>query len=140
MTLAEQVREIAERISYRNYLIDYARNTELNDEFLMVKLDYFMKDAERYSSIDEWLKKAASHIQQHKKQMREQSGKSVTLSTMHRAKGLEWDTVFIIDCCHGSIPISKAKLKSEIEEERRLFYVAVTRARESFMDIKGSKT
>ncbi|XBX09995.1 3'-5' exonuclease [Enterocloster clostridioformis] len=39
--------------------------------------------------------------------------------------------MFIIDCCHGSIPISKAKLKAEIEEERRLFYVAVTRARES---------
>lgn len=131
MTLAEQVRGIAERIGYRSYLIDYAKNTELNDEFLMVKLDYFMRDAEQYSSIDEWLKKAASHIQQHKKQMKEQSGKAVTLSTMHRAKGLEWDTVFIIDCCHGSTPISKAKLKAEIEEERRLFYVATTRARES---------
>lgn len=131
LSLAEQVRGIAERIGYRTYLNDYAKNTELNDEFLTAKLDYFINDAEQYASIDEWLKKAASHIQQHKKQMRERSGKAVTLSTMHRAKGLEWDTVFIIDCCHGSIPISKAKTKSEIEEERRLFYVAATRARES---------
>lgn len=131
MPLAEQVKGIAERIGYRTYLIDYARNTELNDEFLMMKLDYFIKDAEQHSSIGEWLKKAASHISQHKKQMRERSGKAVTLSTMHRAKGLEWDTVFIIDCCHGSAPISKAKSKAEIEEERRLFYVAATRAREA---------
>lgn len=131
MTLAEQVTGIAERIGYRSYLINYAKNTKMNDEFLIVKLDYFMNDAKQYTSIDEWLKKAANHIQQHKKQMLEQSGKAVTLSTMHRAKSLEWDTVFIIDCCHGSIPISKAKTKSEIEEERRLFYVAATRARES---------
>lgn len=127
----EQMKGIVDQIGYRSYLFDYAKATDQNDDFLMAKLDYFIEDAEQYASTDEWINSAYRHIQCHKKQMRDKSGKAVVLSTMHRAKGLEWDTVFIIDCCHGSIPISKAKLKAEIEEERRLFYVAVTRARES---------
>lgn len=55
----------------------------------------------------------------------------VTLMTMHSAKGLEFRTVFIAGCCAGVLPHSKSYEHAEIEEERRLFYVAVTRARES---------
>ncbi|MFN3866941.1 MAG: ATP-dependent helicase [Demequina sp.] len=54
----------------------------------------------------------------------------VTLTTMHAAKGLEWDAVFIIGCSEGLMPISLAETPEAIEEERRLLYVAVTRARE----------
>ncbi|MCF4006096.1 ATP-dependent DNA helicase UvrD2 [Corynebacterium uropygiale] len=56
---------------------------------------------------------------------------SVTLSTMHAAKGLEWDAVFLVGLSDSMLPISYAqKLGQEaIEEERRLFYVAITRAR-----------
>lgn len=57
MSLADQVKGIAERIGYRTHLIDYARNAELNDDFLTAKLDYFINDAKQYSSIDEWQKK-----------------------------------------------------------------------------------
>ena len=85
-------------------------------------------------------KKATYHIQQHRKQLRERSGKAITLSTMHCAKELGWDIVFFIDCCHGSIPISKAKTKADIEEERRLFYVAVTHAREALYLINYDKS
>jgi superfamily I DNA/RNA helicase len=54
----------------------------------------------------------------------------VTLSTIHSAKGLEWDAVFILALVDGSIPVSYALDDDEaIEEERRLLYVAVTRAR-----------
>jgi len=56
----------------------------------------------------------------------------VTLSTIHSAKGLEWNTVFIIHALDGFFPMSKAMDKSEnIEEERRLMYVAVTRSKEN---------
>ena len=48
---------------------------------------------------------------------------------MHGAKGLEFDTVFVIHGNEGCIPYKKAKLETEIEEERRLFYVAMTRAK-----------
>ncbi|MFM5903655.1 MAG: ATP-dependent helicase [Microbacteriaceae bacterium] len=54
---------------------------------------------------------------------------SVTLSTIHAAKGLEWDAVFIIGLTEGYLPISYARLETEIAEERRLLYVGVTRAR-----------
>ena len=49
--------------------------------------------------------------------------------TIHAAKGLEFDTVFIIQANEGQIPYKKAKEDQEIEEERRLFYVAMTRAK-----------
>ncbi|GAA1480061.1 ATP-dependent DNA helicase UvrD2 [Gordonia sinesedis] len=56
----------------------------------------------------------------------------VTLSSLHAAKGLEWDAVFLVGLTEGSLPISQAIKGShdEVEEERRLFYVGVTRARE----------
>jgi DNA helicase-2/ATP-dependent DNA helicase PcrA len=54
----------------------------------------------------------------------------LNLSTIHSAKGLEWDVVFIIHAADGNIPSDMAtKLPEEIEEERRLFYVALTRAK-----------
>ncbi len=54
----------------------------------------------------------------------------VTLTTMHAAKGLEWDAVFVIGCSEGLLPIKMAETPEAIEEERRLLYVAITRARE----------
>ena len=54
----------------------------------------------------------------------------VTLSTMHCSKGLEWKHVFIIDCVEGITPFEKAQTIAAVEEERRLFYVAMTRAKE----------
>ncbi len=55
----------------------------------------------------------------------------VVISTIHSAKGLEWHTVFVIHALEGIIPSSKAMFEDEIEEERRLFYVACTRAKEN---------
>ena len=55
--------------------------------------------------------------------------KGVRLMTFHSSKGLEFDIVYIIDVNEGSVPYKKAKGADEIEEERRMFYVAMTRAR-----------
>ncbi|HEX7352024.1 ATP-dependent DNA helicase UvrD2 [Brachybacterium sp.] len=54
----------------------------------------------------------------------------VTLASVHAAKGLEWPVVFVVGASDGLLPISMAKTPAEIEEERRLFYVALTRARD----------
>ena len=59
-----------------------------------------------------------------------QSTKGVCLSTMHKSKGLEWKYVFLMDCIKDVCPFVKAKTRDEVEEERRLFYVAATRAKE----------
>ncbi|MFE9242684.1 ATP-dependent DNA helicase UvrD2 [Nocardiopsis sp. NPDC006938] len=54
----------------------------------------------------------------------------VTIASLHAAKGLEWDAVFLVGLTEGMIPIIYAETDDEVEEERRLFYVGVTRARE----------
>ncbi|WP_333770766.1 ATP-dependent DNA helicase UvrD2 [Streptomyces sp. IBSBF 2435] len=53
----------------------------------------------------------------------------VTLASLHAAKGLEWDAVFVVGLTEGTLPITFAKTDEQVEEERRLLYVGVTRAR-----------
>ena len=60
---------------------------------------------------------------------KEEAGGRVKLMTLHASKGLEFDTVFVIEADEGSSPYKKAVTDEEIEEERRLFYVAMTRAK-----------
>ena len=60
-----------------------------------------------------------------------QQDDAVHIGTIHGSKGLEWATVFLIGCEEGLLPHSLAEGFSQIEEERRLFYVAITRAKTS---------
>jgi DNA helicase-2/ATP-dependent DNA helicase PcrA len=65
----------------------------------------------------------------------------VTLASLHAAKGLEWDTVFLAGCSDGFLPITMADTAEAIEEERRLMYVGMTRARRELrLSWSGART
>jgi DNA helicase-2/ATP-dependent DNA helicase PcrA len=65
----------------------------------------------------------------------------VTLASLHAAKGLEWDTVFLVGASDGLMPISMAEGPDAVEEERRLLYVGLTRARKQlFLSWSGART
>ena len=116
-------------VGYDEYLKQYADLRKLDKKELTDIWDNFHNEAKLYGSWNEW----GRHIMAYNKQL-QQANKNkdgIMLSTMHRSKGLEWDYVFIINCVNGTIPHTNAIEFEDIEEERRLFYVAMTRAKDS---------
>ena len=68
---------------------------------------------------------------------KQQCLEAVTLATLHSSKGLEFEVVFILDVNEGIMPYKKAVLEKDIEEERRLFYVGMTRAKLSLYSVQS---
>lgn len=127
-SLFMQIRTILNTTGYRSFLYDCAENAGSDPAILYDKLDFLLKESNKYQTVNEWKIAARSYVMAHRDKIRKQTENAVTLSTMHRAKGLEWDHVFILDCCKSLMP-GRASSVDELEEERRLFYVAMTRAK-----------
>jgi DNA helicase-2/ATP-dependent DNA helicase PcrA len=88
-----------------------------------------MKTLEEWKNyIEDYTKKL---VEQAKKQETKREG--IVISTLHAVKGLEYDKVYIMNVNEGSIPYKKAVLAEFLEEERRLFYVGMTRAKKELM-------
>ena len=113
---------------YNDYLKEYAKLRKLDVKELTVVWNNLLDEAKLYGSWDAWGRYIVAYNRQLQQANKSKDG--ITLSTMHRAKGLEWDYVFIINCVDGTIPHSNPMTPEEIEEERRLFYVAMTRAKD----------
>lgn len=118
-------------IGYEEYLREYAQYRSISAEDLIDILDELQESAKGYKSYTEWVDHIATYTQEMKRLMekRMQAKDAVTLATFHSAKGLEFDRVFLVDVNEDVIPYKKAVLDKDIEEERRLFYVGMTRAR-----------
>lgn len=129
---------IRKAIAYDDYIRDYAEYRGTRAEDLFDILDELQEEARAQESIEDWF----TYIQEYGEELKEQSKKSkqvrleeeeedaVILLTMHGAKGLEYDCVFIPDANEGVAPHGKAVLEEDLEEERRMFYVAMTRAKD----------
>lgn len=123
---------IRKGIGYDAYIEAYAGYRQMKpDEFYEI-LDGLMDSAAAFDTLDRW----KAHIAEYTRQLQEQSRRqretadTITLTTMHSAKGLEYPIVFVVDVNETVIPHHRAVEEEDIEEERRLFYVAVTRAKE----------
>ncbi len=127
----ERVRYIADTIGYRKFLYKYASEIDLIDSIFVSKLDFFVKDSCKYNDITSWYNAAYQHVIKHDSMIKKRAENAVFLGTMHRSKGLEWENVFLVDVNKTIVPFKKAVSDAEIEEERRLFYVGITRAKKS---------
>lgn len=122
---------IRKAIGYDGFLEEYADCRKMEKEGLLEIIDGLQEGSRSYASFEEWL----DHIERYKQEMKEQERRretkreAVTLATFHSSKGLEFDAVHIIDVNEGITPYKKAVLPADMEEERRMFYVAVTRTR-----------
>lgn len=120
-------------IGYDDFLVEYAEYRNINKEDLFDILDEIQSGAKGFATYEEWYE----HIREYTKQMKlmalskESDPNAVTLATLHSSKGLEFENVYIIDANEGIMPYKKAVLEKDIEEERRLFYVGMTRAKTS---------
>ncbi len=117
-------------IGYDDYIVEYAEYRNISKEDLFDVLDELQASAKGFKNYDAWelhMKECEEELHEMAKRKNENPN-AVTLATMHSAKGLEFKSVFIIDANEGIMPYKKALLDKDIEEERRLFYVGMTRA------------
>lgn len=126
------VNYIRRGIGYDDYIAEYADYRGLKKEELYEVADEILAGARGFQSFEEWFDHIREYTLQLEQMARQESAvkDSVVLSTLHSAKGLEFRQVFLVDVNEGLMPYKKAVLKQEIEEERRLFYVGMTRAKE----------
>lgn len=131
MTPYAAVNYIRHGIGYEEYLRTYALFRKLKIEDMHEILEELADSARGYQTFGEWFIHIAEYTEKLKEQARTQISekKGVVISTFHSIKGLEFDKVFLMDVNEGTIPYRKAVTESNIEEERRLFYVGMTRAR-----------
>ncbi len=119
-------------IGYESYLKEYADYRRIKAEELIEVLDELMESAKGYNTYSEWFMHIEAYGEALRKQIRDKNinKEGIELTTMHSSKGLEYKIVFIIDANEGVTPHNKAFLEEDMEEERRMFYVAMTRAKE----------
>ena len=128
---ATALRYIRNVVGYDEYIEEYCDMNGVESDDCYSILGDLENSAAEYNTFNDWF----VHMDEYKDELIEarkksnENDKGVRLMTFHSSKGLEFDIVYIIDVNEGSVPYKKAKGVDEIEEERRMFYVAMTRAR-----------
>ena len=122
---------IRKGMGYEEYLREYAQYRKIKPEELLEILDRVSESAKGMKTLEQWENYIEEYTERLNEQAKKQEGKreGVLVSTLHGVKGLEFQKVYILNVNEGSIPYKKAVLEEALEEERRLFYVGMTRAR-----------
>lgn len=122
---------IRKGIGYDDFCEEYADYRRMRVDDLYDVLEELQEGAKGFDTFEQWFE----HIDAYTKELemlyrsQEVPKDSVALSTLHSAKGLEYEHVYIVDVNEGVMPYKKAVLDQDLEEERRMFYVGMTRAK-----------
>ncbi len=129
---AAAVNYIRKAVGYDDYLREYAEYRRMKPEELLEVADQLQESASGFRTVDAWLAHMKKYGEQLRQQLRSREKRldCVSLMTMHSAKGLEFPIVYILDANERVTPHHKALLQADLEEERRMFYVAMTRAKD----------
>lgn len=136
MTPYSAIDYIYNSMGYRDFLSEYGEERNVNTKDWEEIVDELKEDASGFSTVKEWMEHIAEYGRQLEERKRRAGAGSVSeehgvaLMTMHGSKGLEFDVVFIPDVNEGIVPYQKSVESGHMEEERRLLYVAMTRARD----------
>lgn len=125
------IQYIRHSIGYDDYLKSYAMDRGIKSDDLLEVLDELMDKSHAYKTWEEWFRAMEQYAETLKIRSRQkfEASEGIRLLTMHGAKGLEYEVVYIPDANDGLMPHKKAATESDKEEERRMFYVAMTRAK-----------
>lgn len=128
MSLLSAINFIISDLGYHDYIKEYSTKFKISISELEEVLDEFKKAAEEFKNIKDFLE----HIENIEEELKESKNTGekedcITLSTVHGVKGMEFKNIFIINCAEETFP-HKNSIESHMEEERRLMYVAMTRA------------
>ncbi len=125
------IQYLRKHIGYDEFLEEYSKRRHLKLEDLQDVLAEIEERAKQYATFEEWFSYIEKHQEKERYQLQKhrQETNGILLATIHGVKGLEFEQVFVIGANEGVLPYKKAKLEEELEEERRLFYVAMTRAK-----------
>ena len=127
-------------MKYMDALKSYAEWHGIEEEDLHTICADLMDECRRFMSMEEWFAYAQKYENDMIEKIRSKKKEGVCLSTFHGAKGREWDTVFVVNADEEIAPYKKASEGSEMEEERRMFYVAETRAKNNLYVFGSGKT
>lgn len=133
MTPYAAVNYIRYGMQYEEYLKEYAKSRRMKPEELTDLIDEIQQCAKPFHTYEEWfdhLRAYKEALEERKKNGSQKKEDAITLATLHSSKGLEFTEVFLVDVNEGVIPHRKASVEADLEEERRLFYVGMTRAKE----------
>ena len=125
----ESVLFIRKEIGYEKYLEDFAKKKNKDFTEWWESLEEITAMSEGYPDLDAFFRFVTEFNRRALERRKPEEEKGIRFMTYHSAKGLEFDEVFLPDCIEGIIPDGRAKKPEELEEERRSFYVALTRAR-----------
>lgn len=133
-----QIHYIRKVIGYDGFLRE-KYGVDKAEELLRIAIEFqeISKRFQAYAELNDYISQYDETVRTSQENRAEKSdspeqttaGTGIRLMTMHASKGLEFDTVYLPGCQEGKIPSAKSQTQEEIEEERRMFYVAMTRAK-----------